>query len=58
MLGKRRAVRDLCLPVTQAKLRAKLYRMEAILAERIDDYGHFTLTVCLPNADFDYIMQG
>ena len=58
MLGKRRAVRDLCLPVTQAKLRAKLYRMEAILAESIDDYGHFTLTVCLPNADFDYIMQG
>ena len=58
ILGKRRAVRDLCLPVTQAKLRAKLYRMEAILAESIDEYGHFTLTVCLPYADFDYLMKG
>lgn len=58
LLGKKRAVRDLCLPVTQAKLRAKLYRMEAVLTESIDEHGHFTLTVCLPQADFDYIMQG
>ena len=48
MLGKRRTVRALCLPVRESKLRAKLYRMDAVLFENIDEYGHFTLTVCLP----------
>ncbi|MCD6055185.1 MAG: GTPase HflX [Gammaproteobacteria bacterium] len=57
LLSEEQAIRELCLPVTEGKLRAKLYQLKAVLAESIDQYGHSTLTVRLPLNEFDTILR-
>ncbi len=47
---------DVCLPVTEGKLRATLYQMQAVLAEQIDQHGHSTLTIRLPSSEFEAIL--
>lgn len=57
ILGQEMRICEICLPVTESKLRAKLYRMHAVLAESIDQYGHYTLTLRLPTAEFEYLLH-
>jgi GTP-binding protein HflX len=42
----------LCLSSSDAKLRARLYDIGAVLEEQIDEQGRFFLTICLPKHEY------
>lgn len=50
--------RSLCLAPTEGKLRAKLYQIDAVLTERIDDEGNWLLSVRISKADFIHLFGG
>ncbi len=58
LLMQEMVIRDVCLPVASAALRAKLYKQGAVLAEAIDEHGHYILTVRLPYNEFERTLQG
>ncbi len=45
--------RQLCIPVTQGKLRAQLFEMKVVREEGCDDAGNWLLTVEMPQSQFD-----
>lgn len=53
LLGKEMIEQTIILKPEQAKLRAKLYADEAVLAEKIDDQGRYHLLVRLPRTEFE-----
>ena len=53
MLGKEFAERHVVLSPSQAKLRAKLYEREAVLAETIDEEGNYHLHIRLPRVELE-----
>lgn len=44
--------RSLCLSPIEGKLRAQLYKIEAVLHERVDEQGNWLLSVRISKADF------
>ncbi len=45
--------RSLCLGPTEGKLRAELYRFDAVLDERIDEIGNWIISIRLARSDFE-----
>lgn len=47
---------ELCIPATQGRLRAELYRQGAVLAETVNEQGEYLIQVRLPKQDFERIL--
>lgn len=57
LLGKNVIQRSLILTPKEAKLRAELYRLKALLSEHIDDEGNYHVVVRLPKAEFERLFD-
>lgn len=57
LLGKNTSQREIILDPKDARLRAELYRLKAILSERIDDLGHYHLIVKLPESEWEKLFR-
>lgn len=56
-LGKDLIETQITLIPEQAKLRAKLYQQEAVLAENVDELGNHQLVIRMPRVEFEKIFR-
>ena len=49
--------RTLCIEPHQGKLRAKLYKLDAVLSETIDDDGNWRISIRISKNDFDRLFR-
>ncbi len=56
-LGKNLVQRSLVLTPSEAKMRAVLYELEAVLSESIDDEGNFHLLVRMPKIELEKLFR-
>lgn len=57
ILGKDVVTRQIVLAARQAKLRAALYELDAVLEEEIDEAGRFLLVVRLPRMELERLFR-
>jgi GTP-binding protein HflX len=57
VLGQNLVLRNLILTPDQAKLRASLYELDAVLSEKIDDDGKWHLQVRLPESELEKLFR-
>lgn len=57
ILGKHIVQKSMILSPDHSKLRAELYRLNALVSERIDDEGNYHITVRLPKADLERLFR-
>ena len=57
MLGKDIIQRDMILTPSQGRLRAELYRLEAVMDEKVDEEGNLHLTIRLQRVELDRILS-
>lgn len=57
LLGKNVIQRALILTPKDGRVRAELYRLKAIVSERIDEEGNYHLMVRLPKVDFERLLS-